>query len=75
MAKIDKIKELIGYLKVIFALILATNVGLIGWLVQNFMKANEVLVYADIFLIGLLFVVLIVLNRKIISDIKSLEEL
>ena len=35
MARIDKIKEEIGWLKVIFAISIATNISLIAWLIQT----------------------------------------
>ncbi len=75
MSEIDEVKEFLGYLKIIFALVLATTIGMIGWLVQNYKKAEPILVYADILLILSLFVVLFLVNRKIISDIKRLRGL
>ena len=75
MSEIDEIKELIGYLKVVFALVLATTIGLISWLVQNYQSAGKLLLYADIALILVLVITLIFINRKILSDIKRLKEL
>lgn len=43
MAYIDKLKEEIGWLKVIFALLIATDISLIAWLIQNYGKVNLVL--------------------------------
>ena len=74
-AEVDEIKEFIGYLKVVFALILVTTIGLIGWLVQNYKTAEEILIYADILLILILVITLIIINRKILSDIKKLKDL
>ncbi len=75
MPEVDEIKEFIGYLKVIFALILATTVGLMSWLVQNYNSTEKLLVYADILLIIILIIALILINRKILSDIRRLREL
>ena len=75
MSEIDEIKEFIGYLKVVFALVLATTIGLIGWLVQNYKSTERLLIYADILLIFALVIALILINRKILSDIKQLKEL
>ena len=69
------VKELIGYLKVIFALVLATTIGLISWLVQNYQSAGELLLYTDVLLVVVLVITLILINRKILSDIKRLKEL
>ena len=38
MARIDKIKEEIGWLKVIFAISIATNISLIAWLIQSYQR-------------------------------------
>ena len=38
MARIDKLKEEIGWLKIIFAISIATDITLIAWLIQNFKK-------------------------------------
>jgi len=75
LSEIDEIKEFIGYLKVVFALVLATTIGLISWLVQNYQSAEKLLLYADVLLIMVLVVTLILINRKILSDIKRLKEL
>ena len=55
--------------------LLVTSVGLIGWLVNNYNIAEISLVYVDICIILILFVISIFLNKKIIEDIKSLENL
>ena len=36
MAKVDKLKEEIGWLKVIFAILIATDISLVAWVVQNY---------------------------------------
>jgi hypothetical protein len=75
LSEIDEIKEFIGYLKVVFALVLATTIGLISWLVQNYQSAEKLLLYADVVLILVLVLTLLFINRKILSDIKRLKEL
>lgn len=40
MAKIDKIKEEIGWLKVLFSLSIIIDVSLIGWIVQSYQSAE-----------------------------------
>jgi 4-hydroxybenzoate polyprenyltransferase len=40
MSKADKLKEEIGWLKVVFALLVATDISLIAWLAQNYTKAG-----------------------------------
>ena len=74
MARTDKLKEEIGWLKVIFAILLATDISLIAWLVQNYGKVNPFL-----FLIGALATILItflnvLINRIAYRKIDELEE-
>lgn len=75
MGKIDKIKESIGYLKVVFSIMIAIDVSLIAWLYQNFEKLQ----FTDgvmIFIVGVLLTFgIIILNKKILSKIDELEEL
>ena len=59
----------------IFALVLATTIGLISWLVQNYQSADKLLLYADVLRVVVLVITLILINRKILSDIKRLKEL
>jgi len=75
LSEVDEIKEFIGYLKVVFALVLATTIGLMSWLVQNYQSAERLLLYSDVVLIVVLVITLILINRKILSDIKRLKEL
>ena len=46
MARIDRIKEEIGWLKVPFGLLAVVDASLLGWLAQSYTKANPVLVAA-----------------------------
>ena len=39
MSKTDKLKEEIGWLKVVFAILVAIDISLVGWLVQNYVDA------------------------------------
>ena len=57
MAYIDKVKEKIGWLKVIFAISIATDISLIAWLIENFGKAKLLLLIVG--LIGVLLVTFI----------------
>jgi F0F1-type ATP synthase assembly protein I len=75
MAKIDEVKEFISYLKVLIVLFLATNISLIGWLVTHYKDSEPIILWLCIIGIVLLFLIIILLNRKIIKDIKSLKDL
>jgi len=74
LAKIDEVKEFINYLKTLLIFILATEVGLISWIINNFNK-KSVLTYLSIIVIIILSFIVIFINKKIISDIKKLKDL
>lgn len=75
MPKIDKIKEQIGWLKVVFALLFATDLSLIAYLFNNLEILNGVKIV--LVLIGLFFVTLgmLYINRVAMNKIDSLEDI
>jgi len=74
LAKRGEVKEFINYLKALLIFILATEVGLIAWIINNFNK-KSVLTYLSIIVIIILSFIVIFINKKIISDIKKLKDL
>ena len=52
MSKADRVKEEIGWLKVVFGILVATDISIIAWLAQNFGSASRIQV-----LVGLAAVV------------------
>jgi hypothetical protein len=44
MAKIDRLKEEIGWLKVVFGVLVAIDASLLGWLAQSYGTASRLLV-------------------------------
>ena len=40
MSRADKLKEEIGWLKVVFAVLVAIDISLVGWLAQNYDVAS-----------------------------------
>ena len=71
MAKIDRLKELIGYLKVVLSILVAIDVSIIAWIYQH-TKANLILPFVVVVLITF---AIIVINKKILSKIDELEDL
>ncbi len=43
MSKADRLKEEIGWLKVVFGILVATDISLVAWLAQNYAKVSFVL--------------------------------
>ena len=75
MSKIDTIKEQIGWLKVVFGLLFATDISLIAYLFNTIEKLS--LFKTSLVLLGLLLVTVCMLyiNKKAMSKIESLEDL
>ena len=75
MAHIDKIKEEIGWLKVIFAIFLATVLSLIAWLVENYGKGQKLLLVVGGVAALLIMLAIIWINSVAKRQINQLEEL
>lgn len=75
MAKLDKLKEEIGWLRIVFGILIAVDISLVAWVVQNYNKA-------DIFLLVISTIVAIMttggivwINKAAYRRIDELEDL
>lgn len=75
MSKIDKIKEEIGWLKVVFAILVATDISLIGWIAQNYQKAESFLTVLCGIAVVIVSVAVIRVNKIAYKKIDELEDL
>ena len=75
MAHIDKVKEEIGWLKVVFAIFLATALSLIAWLVENYGKGQTLLLVVGGVAAFLIMLAIIWINSVAKRKINKLEEL
>ena len=75
MAHLDKVKEEIGWLKVVFAILIAADISLIAWLTQNHRKADPFLVIAGVIGAFLVTFVIVWINNVAYRKINDLEEL
>jgi 4-hydroxybenzoate polyprenyltransferase len=75
MAHIDKVKEEIGWLKVVFAVFLATALSLIAWLVENYGKGQTLLLVVGGVAAFLIMLAIIWINSVAKRKINKLEEL
>ncbi len=74
MAKVDRIKEEIGWLKLLFAGLVAVDATLIGWLAQNYQSANRLLVIAGAGAVIVLTLAIAWVNRVAYRRIEELED-
>lgn len=75
MAKIDEVKEFIGYLKVLIGIAIAVAISLIVWIFNHYSDLSEldIIISFTGFMFDLLLV--LILNKKIINRIKSLGDM
>jgi len=75
MAKIDKIKEQIGWLKVLFGLLFATDISLVAYLFNKIETLSIIKII--LVLIGMLLVTITIriINQKAMNKIDELEEI
>ena len=75
MAKIDKIKELIGYLKVVLGILVAIDVSIIGWLFKNEEQLSSIKIVLSSVAVVITTISVIIVNKKILDEIDKIEEL
>ena len=75
MSKIDKIKEQIGWLKVVFGLLFATDISLIAFLFNSVETLSNIKIL--LVLLGLFIVTfaIVYINKKAMEKIEDLEGL
>lgn len=74
MAKIDRLKEEIGWLKVVFGILVAIDASLLGWLAQNYATASRLLVLTGTAVTVAVTVAVVRVNRLAYRRIEQLEE-
>jgi len=75
MSKVDRLKEEIGWLKVVFGILVATDISLVAWLAQNYANANILLLVFCGTAVVLVTGAVIWVNRTAYRKIDELEEL
>jgi len=75
MGNIDKQKEAIGYLKVIFSILVAIDVSLVAWIFKNAdMIEGRMLIIPSIIVL-LVTIALVIANKTILNKIDKLEDM
>ena len=75
MPRLDKVKEELGWLKVIFAISVATNLSLMAYLAQNYTTQSKLFTIANGLAIILVTIVIVVVNKKAYKKIDEIGEL
>ena len=74
MARLEKLKEEMGWLKIIFAILIATDISLGAWVIQNYGKTSEILLIVSVIGVFLLTSVIVWVNQVAYRKIDELEE-
>jgi len=75
MSKNEKIKEQIGWLKVVFGILSAVLVSMAGWLAANYNTSDENLVIITLCLIVFNAILIMIVNKKAYNKMDQLEDL
>jgi len=75
MAKIDEIKEIIGFLKVLFATFVALDVSLVAWISKNYLNNSFEMNIVTLFLIFLFSLGIVSSVKAILNNIRKLKDL
>ena len=75
MPKLDKLKEELGWLKVVFSILIATNLSLIAWFVQNYEKQKISLTLLNGIVIMILTFIIFLINKKAYKKIDEIGEI
>lgn len=75
MPQIDRIKEELGWLKVVFGILAATDISLIAWLSQSFGIVSNVKIALTVLLVVLVTGAIVWVNRVAYRKIEQLEKL
>jgi len=75
MSRSEKLKEEIGWLKVVFGILSAIDVSLLAWLAQNYRSASALLVVIGALAVAGITVALVCVNHRAYQKIDELEEL
>lgn len=74
MSKAERLKEEIGWLKIIFAVCVALDASLVAWLAQNYDSARSVIVIAGLVAVIVLATIVVFVNRRAYRRINELED-
>jgi len=75
MAKLDELKEEIGWLKVLFGILTAIDISLLGWLAQHYNDTSIYLLVTAVIIIITVTIGIILVNKIAYSKIKELRDL
>ena len=73
--KIDKLKELIGWLKITYGLSLATDISLVAWIFNNYSSVSIVELLISLFVTVMVTAIVFISNKKASLKMNQMEDL
>jgi len=73
--QIDRIKEELGWFKVVFGVLVAMGASVVAWLAQNYLTAKPGLLVVTLFVVVCLGGGIIWVNRVVFKRLDQLEKL
>ena len=75
MPKLDKVKEELGWLKVMFAIAVATDLSLMAYLIQHFERQSVYFTVINAIAICFVTIAIILINKTAYKKIDEIGEL
>ncbi len=75
MSKSEKVREEVGWLKVVFAIFIGTDISLVAWFVQNYNGGQTLLLVICLAAVVLITGIIIWINHAAYKKIDELEDL
>ena len=75
MSEIDKIKEEIGWLKIVFGLLIVTDISLLGWIARNIFQIHSLVLFVAIIIVALITWIIMVINQRVYKALDDLGDL
>ena len=75
MARLERLKEELNWLRVVFAIFIASDLSLIGYFAQNYNTQNKILNIISVISIIIFTLVIILINKIAYKKLDEMEEL
>ena len=75
MSQEARIKEEIGWYKIIFAIFVAADLSLLAWFAQNFNQKETFILFLCSISIVFITTIVAIINRKVFKSLDRLEKL
>ena len=75
MSKKDRIELEIGWYKIIFGILVVTDLSLLGWTAQNLKTVNPILIVFSVISIVMITIGIYFVNKRVFKCLDKVEEL